>query len=92
MRTFLLIVILLLLCGPLRPWLGRHWALLLSVIGGAIGGVLFAGFVMHTSGRATPALPLLSAIVGAIAAGQAGPAWLRRIQKDGKDDKRSTRH
>ncbi len=91
MRTFLLIVIFVLLFGPLRPWLGRHWAFLLSVIAGAIGGLLIAGLVMRSSGCATPALPLLFAVVGAIAAGQAGPAWLRRIQKDGRDDKRSTR-
>ena len=91
MRTFLLIGIIVLLLGPLRPWLGRHWAFLLSVIAGTIGGLFVAGLVMRSSGRATPALPLLFAIVGAIAAGQAGPAWLRRIQKDGKNDKRSPR-
>jgi hypothetical protein len=92
MRLLLVIVVLLLACGPLRPWVGRHWALLLSMIVGAILGLLAAGWVMTHTKQTFPGLALLFAVIGAVAVGLDGPAFLRRLEKDGKNDGTTDRH
>jgi len=91
MRWLFAIMLLVLLAGPLRPWLGRHWAFLLSVVAGAMFGLVLGAIAAGVAGG--PAfLPLLWAAVGAIAGGQSGPTWLRHIEKDGKDDRSSRGH
>ena len=81
--TLLIVVVLVL--GPLRPWIGRHWALLASVLLGAAFGWIMGALVTGTCSASVPWLPLAWAVVGAIALGRVGPAWLRKIQKDGKE-------
>ncbi len=92
MRLLLLLGLLVLMCGPLRPWVGRHWALLISVIVGAGLGLLAAAWVMATTGQVYPHLTWLFAALGAIACGKEGPAVLRHLQKDGKDHGPTIRH
>lgn len=91
MRLLLVITVLLLL-GPLRRWVGRHWAFLLSVIAGGAFGLLLGAWVVGTCGSSHAGLPLLWAVVGAIAAARVGPSILRDIEKDGKNGKSSRRH
>ena len=86
MTWLLLLMAAVLLAGPLRPWVGRHWAFLVSVLSGAAFGALFGGILAGIYGPPVPYLPLVFAAVCAVAAGRAGPAWLRRVQKDGKED------
>ena len=91
MGWLLLIILPVLLLGPLRRWVGRHWALLISaVVGGILGLVLGSMLIAKTGGPAF--LPLLWAAAGAIVLGQSGPAWLRKIERDGKDERSSRRH
>jgi hypothetical protein len=94
MRTFLLIGIILLLLGPLRPWVGRHWAFLLCTMAGAVCGFMVGALILSSSGGglSLAVLPLLGALAGAIVIGDVGPAWLRRIEKDGKHGQSSRRH
>ncbi len=85
MKWVLAIVVIVLLLGPLRRWIGRHWAFLISVFGGAAFGFFWALFVISKVGYSEPLVPLLAALIVSIAAGRAGPALLRRIERDGKD-------
>jgi hypothetical protein len=86
MKWVLAIVVIVLLLGPLRRWIGRHWAFLISVFGGAAFGFFWASFVMCKLGCSVPGLPLMSALIVSIAASRAGPALLRQIERDGKDE------
>jgi hypothetical protein len=89
MKLLFAIFVLVLLFGPLRPWVGRHWAFLLSIIaGGAFG--FFLGLL--AVGPSCPFLPFLWGLVGAIAAARTGPSILRKLQKDGRDEHSSRRH
>jgi Mg/Co/Ni transporter MgtE len=82
MKLLLLVVVIIILFGPLRPWVGRHWAFLISVAGGAIAGFVIGAIL---TGFGAPVFtPLLGAIVFAVECGQLGPAWFREIEKDGK--------
>jgi hypothetical protein len=92
MRLLLAILFVVMLFGPLRRWIGRHWAFLLSVIAGAAFGFFLGSWVVGSLGCSVPALPLLWAIVGAIAVGRLGPAWLRNIERDGRNGRSSRRH
>jgi len=94
MRMFLGLVLFVLLLGPLRPWVARHWALLLSILAGAGGGFMVGALVLRSSGGGADLamLPLLGALIGAVVLGDVGPAWLRRIEKDGNNDPSSGRH
>ena len=92
MKWLLVIGVIVLLLGPLRHWVGRHWAFLISIIAGAAFGFLMGAWAMARSGHSYPGLPLLWALVGAIAAGRVGPAVLRRIERDGKNGHSSRRH
>ena len=83
--TLLVLCVVILLLGPLRHWAGRHWALLVSVAGGAVSGFVL-GAVLAGRFGAPAFTPLLAGLIGALAAGQSGPAWLRHIEKDGKDE------
>lgn len=85
MKWALAIVVIVLLLGPLRPWIARHWAFLVSVFGGAAIGFFWGSFIMYKLNYHVAGLPLASALIVAIAAGQYGPAILRRIEGDGKD-------
>lgn len=85
MKWILAVVVVVLLLGPLRRWIGRHWAFLISVFGGAAFGFFWASFVMSKLGCSVPGLPLMSALIVSIAASRAGPALLRQIERDGKD-------
>jgi len=82
--TWLLIVGLILFLGPLRRWAGRHWAFLTSVALGALCGWILGAVVFGMCGG-NPIVPLLWAIVSAVAFARVGPAVLRKIDKDGKD-------
>jgi len=86
MKWLLGIVLVVMLLGPLRPWFGRHWAFLFSVIFGAIVGWILAAIVVIKTGPQNPLLPWAWSIVLALACGYSGPAWLRKIGKDGKDE------
>jgi len=84
MRWLVLSGLLLLLFGPLRPWFGRHWAFLTSLVAGGVCGFVL-GAMMLTRVGGPDFLPLLWTVVGAAAGANGGPAILRRIQKDGKE-------
>jgi len=87
MRLLLAIIVLAIFLGPLRPWVGRHWAFLVSVTFGSVIGFCFGAFLLATTGASCfAALPLITALIGAVAAGQSGPSLLRHIGKDGKDE------
>lgn len=92
MKWLLVIIVIVILLGPLRRWTGRHWAFLLSVMAGAAFGFLAGLFVIAKAGCSFPGLPLLWALVGAIAAARVGPAVLRHIERDGKNGHASRRH
>lgn len=92
MKWLLAIIVIVILLGPLRRWTGRHWAFLVSVLAGAAFGFFAGAFVMAKAGCSFAGLPLLWALVGAIAAGRVGPAVLRQIQKDGKNEQSPRRH
>ena len=81
--TLFMIVVLVLLLGPLRPWAGRHWAFLTSVALGIGSGYLLGTFLTRYG---LPALtPVLGALAGAVALGDSLPVILRQIEKDGRD-------
>ena len=83
MKWLLLIAVIVLLLGPLRPWFGRHWAVIVSLTAGALFGLTAGMIYVHHSG--SPAwLALLTTSIFASAALYYGPPWLRKIQKDGK--------
>lgn len=86
MAWLILIAVTVLLLGPLRPWVGRHWAFLLSVTAGAGFGWALGSWVLATCGGRIPYLPLAWAVVAAAALAGAGPAWLRKIERDGKEE------
>lgn len=92
MKWLLVICVIVLLLGPLRHWVGRHWAFLVSIIAGAALGSFMGAWVIARSGSSYPGLPLLFALIGAIAAGRVGPAVLRQIERDGKNGHASRRH
>ena len=94
MKWLIFIGVAVTLLGPLRRWVGRHWAFLLSTIAGAALGFVLGAWVLALGGggSSAAALPLLWGLVGAIAVGRAGPAWLRHMEKDGKDGRSSGRH
>lgn len=92
MKRLLAIIVIVMLLGPLRRWTGRHWAFLVSTIAGAAFGFFAASFVTAKLGCSFPGLPLLWALVGAIAAGRVGPAVLRQVERDGKNGQSSRRH
>lgn len=89
---WLFVILVILFLGPLRPWIGRHWALLLSTITGAVIGLLIGGFITAQCGPSYAWLPLVGALIGAATAGNVGPEWLRHIEKDGKNGHSSRRH
>lgn len=88
MRWLLVIGILLVLFGPLRRWARRHWALLLSVLAGAVSGFVLGILTIAATGARSlcPGLPVVWALLWAIAFAKGGPAWLRHMEKDGKDE------
>jgi len=75
----------ILLIGPLRHWVGRHWALIASVAAGGLAGWIVGALLLARTGAPAPFLPLAGAVIGAVACGQSGPAWLRKMEKDGKE-------
>lgn len=85
MKWLIGILLGVLFLGPLRPWLGRHWRLLGSVLAGGVVG-LMAGNWMLRQGGGPWYLPWLWAAGAAVAFGSVGPAWLQGIAKDGRDD------
>lgn len=85
MKWVLAIAAVLIMLGPLRRWVGRHWAFLISVCGGAAFGYLWASFVMSKVGYSVPGLPMLAALIASIAAGRLAPVILRQIERDGKN-------
>ena len=89
---WLFVILVILFLGPLRLWVGRHWALLLSTITGAIIGLFIGGIIAAQCGPLYAWLPLIGALIGAVAAGSEGPKWLRHIEKDGKNGQSSRRH
>ncbi len=66
--------------------------LLIWVLAGGAFGLLAGAWVVGMSGCSLPALPLVWAVVGAIAAARVGPKILRDIEKDGRDGHSSRRH
>lgn len=84
MKWIWMILAIALLLGPLRRWMGRHWALGISVIAGAVFGYVLGALVTGPWGGSDPHLPLIWGLVGAIASGNVGPRWLRHISEDGK--------
>jgi CHASE2 domain-containing sensor protein len=92
MKWLLGIVLVVMLLGPLRPWIGRHWALLLSTITGAVIGLFIGGYIAAQCGSSYAWLPLVGALIGAASTGNAGAEWLRHIEKDGKNGQSSRRH
>ena len=89
MKWVFAIVVVVMLLGPLRPWVARHWGFLLSVAGGAVFGYFWAVFILSKLNYHVAGLPLASALIVAIATGQYGPAILRRIERDGKNGQSS---
>jgi hypothetical protein len=92
MRWILVIIVIVILLGPLRSLVARHWAFLLSVFGGAAFGYFWASFVMSKLNYHVAGLPLASALIVAIAVGRCDPAILRQIERDGKNGHSSGRH
>jgi len=84
MMLILLLIVLVLLLGPLRPWSARHWAFLASIGLGALSGWVLGCVIMRFCGSLT-FLPLLGAVVGAWELGSVGPSILRKIDNDGKE-------
>jgi hypothetical protein len=82
MKLLIVVVVLIMLFGPLRHWAGRHWAFLVSVVGGAIAGFVLGAFLTRFGAPAIT--PLVGAIAVAIECGRLGPELLRQIEKDGK--------
>ena len=89
MKLLLLIPVLVLLLGPLRPWVGRHWSFLLSIFIGAVAGFVIGTKMNGDLGHAFPAAPLIGALIGAAAIGHIGPSILRNIERDGKNENSS---
>ena len=92
MGCFLILLTFVLLAGPLRPWVGRHWAFLLSATVGAVFGCVVGSILTAMSPGIPRLTPLIGAIVCGIEAALAGPAWLRHIEKDGRNGDASGRH
>ncbi len=88
---WLFVILIILLLGPLRHWVGRHWALLLSTVAGAIIGSFIGGYIAAKCGDSYGWLPLAGALIGAIAASNLGPEWLRYVERDGKNARSSRR-
>ena len=82
MKLLLVIIVIIMLLGPLRHWAGRHWAFLVSVVGGAIAGFVLGAIL--TRFGAPPVTPLVGAIAVAIECSRLSPELLRQIEKDGK--------
>ena len=89
---WLFVILIILLLGPLRLWIGRHWSFLFSTVAGAIIGLFIGGYIAGQCGPAYAWLPLVGALIGAAIAGSKGPEWLRDIEKDGKNGHSSRRH
>jgi CHASE2 domain-containing sensor protein len=89
---WLFVILIILFLGPLRLWVGRHWAFLFSTVAGAIIGLFIGGYVAARCGPAYAWFSLIGAVIGAVAAGSAGPEWLRNIERDGKNGHSSGRH
>ena len=92
MAWLLLILVMVLLIGPLRRWAGRHWAFLVSAAFGVVLGCVVGSVLLAMSPTIPSLTPLIGAIACGIEAGLAGPAWLRHIEKDGKNGDASGRH
>ena len=92
MKWLFVFGLLALLLGPLRRWLGRHWALLVSVLFGALVGWVWGSFITMKLGPQNPLIPLVCAIALAIMCGRSGPKWFRRIERDGKNGNSSRGH
>ena len=92
MGWLLILLAVVLLEGPLRNWAGRHWALLLSATVGAVFGYVVGSILTAMSPTMPCFTPLLGAVVCGIDAALAGPAWLRHIEKDGRNGDASGRH
>ena len=92
MAWLLIILVTVLLIGPLRRWAGRHWAFLTSASFGAVFGYVVGSVLLAMSPTIPSLAPLVGAIVCGIEAGLAGPAWLRHIERDGKNGDASGRH
>jgi peptidoglycan/LPS O-acetylase OafA/YrhL len=82
MKFLLAFMVIVLLLGPLRHWAGRHWAFLVSLIGGATAGFIL-GSILIKFGAPTY-VPLLAAIIFAVECARFGPEMLRDIEKDGR--------
>lgn len=82
MKLLLIIIVIIILFGPLRRWAGRHWAFLVSIVGGAIAGFVLGAILTRFGAPAIT--PLVGAIVFAIECGRLGPELFRQIEKDGK--------
>ena len=89
---WLLVILVILLLGPLRPWVGSHWALLFSITAGAVIGLFIGAYITAQCGSSYAWLPFVGALIGAATAGKVGPEWLRKIETDGKNERSSRRH
>ena len=76
-------------CSSRLDWVGRHWAFLISVLGRAVFGFLWVSFVMARMSYSLPGAALIAALIVASAAGQVGLALLRKIERDGRDERTS---
>jgi len=92
MKWIWIILFVLLFLGPLRRWCGRHWAYLISTAVGAGAGLIGATILNGKCGGIYPFLPLAGLVVGALAASEIGPEWIRHVEKDGKNGSSSRRH
>jgi CHASE2 domain-containing sensor protein len=88
----LFVILIILFLGPLRHWVGRHWALLFSTAMGAVIGLFIGGYIAAQCGSSYAWLPLVGAVIGVATAGKVGPEWLRNIERDGKNGHASRRH
>jgi CHASE2 domain-containing sensor protein len=89
---WLFVILIILFLGLLWLWVGRQWAFLFSTVAGAIIGLFIGGYVAARCGPAYAWFSLIGAVIGAVAAGSAGPEWLRNIERDGKNGHSSGRH
>ena len=89
---WLFAILVILLLGPLRLWVGRHWAFLFSTVAGAVIGLFIGGYIAAQCGPSYAWLPLVGAVIGAATAGKVGPEWMRNIERDGRNGHYSRRH